>query len=95
MNHSECLGANRICSHVEDTVTGRCACREGYVPSMKGFSCLKKVGKPYMRSCKLTHYSFTVSEAKSTHVTCETDEDCNRNEVCMSWQYDPALANAR
>ena len=32
---------------------------------------------------------------KAQHVTCETDEDCDRNEVCMSWQYDPTLEYAR
>jgi len=29
--------------------------------------------------------------ADSGHVRCVTDDDCDRNEVCMSWQYDPTL----
>jgi len=28
---------------------------------------------------------------ESVHVRCVTDDDCDRNEVCMSWQYDPSL----
>jgi len=36
-----------------------------------------------------------VPTSQPGHVTCSTDEDCNRNEVCMSWQYDPALEYAR
>ena len=95
MNHAECLGANRICSHADGTVTGRCACKEGYVPSVQGFACLRKGCKSYMRLSNIDNYFFTESTAQSTHVTCKTDEDCDRNEVCMSWQYDPALANAR
>jgi len=31
------------------------------------------------------------SVADSGHVRCVTDDDCDRNEVCMSWQYDPTL----
>jgi len=77
-SRDECLGANRVCSYNDGTQPGRCVCREGYVPSMKGIACLRKA-----------------PVAKSTHVTCSTDEDCNRNEVCMSWQYDPALEYAR
>jgi len=37
----------------------------------------------------------TVPGMESGHVTCSTDADCDRNEVCMSWQYDPALEFAR
>jgi len=76
MNHQECLGANRVCSHDERSLTGKCVCRQGYTLSEEGFSCVKTV-------------------SQSQHVTCQTDEDCDRNEVCMSWQYDPTLEYAR
>jgi len=76
MNHQECLGANRVCSHDERSLTGKCVCRQGYTLSEEGFSCVK-------------------TEPQSEHVTCQTDEDCDRNEVCMSWQYDPTLEYAR
>jgi len=29
--------------------------------------------------------------SESGHVRCVADDDCDRNEVCMSWQYDPTL----
>eukprot|EP00092_Neocalanus_flemingeri_P011813 GFUD01012742.1.p1 GENE.GFUD01012742.1~~GFUD01012742.1.p1 ORF type:complete len:409 (+),score=129.27 GFUD01012742.1:35-1261(+) len=79
MNHEDCLGANRVCSHQDQKLTGMCVCREGYVRSGESFACVRK----------------EVNNARSIHVTCETDEDCNRNEVCMSWQYDPTLEYAR
>eukprot|EP00092_Neocalanus_flemingeri_P070860 GFUD01087003.1.p1 GENE.GFUD01087003.1~~GFUD01087003.1.p1 ORF type:complete len:425 (+),score=131.73 GFUD01087003.1:69-1277(+) len=79
MNHEDCLGANRVCSHQDQKLTGMCVCREGYVRSGESFACVRK----------------KVNNARSIHVTCETDEDCNRNEVCMSWQYDPTLEYAR
>merc|ERR1719461_2166517 len=33
--------------------------------------------------------------AINVRVSCKTDEDCSRNEVCMSWTYDPTLESAR
>ena len=41
MNHQECLGANRVCSHDERSLTGKCVCRQGYTLSEEGFSCVK------------------------------------------------------
>jgi len=80
MNHQECLGANRVCSHVDKQLTGQCVCRDGYIQKTEDtFACVKKV----------------VNKAKFLHVTCSTDEDCDRNEVCMSWQYDPRLELSR
>ena len=40
-------------------------------------------------------YDNTADAALYNQARCETDEDCDRNEVCMSWQYDPALEYAR
>merc|ERR1719270_3201659 len=34
-------------------------------------------------------------KVRNLHVSCETDDDCKRSEVCMSWKYDPALEFAR
>eukprot|EP00090_Calanus_glacialis_P013931 TRINITY_DN22563_c0_g1_i1.p1 TRINITY_DN22563_c0_g1~~TRINITY_DN22563_c0_g1_i1.p1 ORF type:complete len:443 (-),score=123.09 TRINITY_DN22563_c0_g1_i1:135-1463(-) len=79
MNNQECLGANRECSHVDRALTGKCVCKTGHQVTGEGFSCIKKA----------------VHKMRSQHVTCETDEDCDRNEVCMSWQYDPTLEYAR
>merc|ERR1719186_2493282 len=78
MNHEDCLGANRVCSHDDQKLTGMCVCRGGYGQEGESFACKRKV-----------------KNSRSIHVTCETDEDCNMNEVCMSWQYDPALEYAR
>merc|ERR1719153_447446 len=64
MNNEDCLGTNRICSHDDRTLTGKCVCREGYVQEEDGFACSRKVSK-----------------TRSIHATCETDEDCKRNEV--------------
>merc|ERR1719186_1835759 len=78
MNHEDCLGANRVCSHDDQKLTGMCVCRDGYGQEGESFACRRKV----------------INHARSGHVTCETDEDCDRNEVCMSWEYDPALEYA-
>jgi len=85
MNHEDCLGANRICSHDFHNdvhyrkLQGKCVCSDGFMQDEDSFACVKKA----------------MTTPRSPHVTCETDEDCNRNEVCMSWNYDPSLEYAR
>ena len=58
----------------------------------QGFLVSKKVRNLFINLCVAISL---VSATRSQHVTCETDEDCDRNEVCMSWQYDPTLEYAR
>jgi len=79
MNHQDCVGAHRKCSHQQHHQTGTCVCEDGYVQHGNHFACVKK----------------GVEAGPGLHTACRTDEDCNRNEVCMSWRYDPAAEFAR
>ena len=80
MNDQDCLGVNRVCSHEAGQLEGECVCQEGFSQEAEGsFACAKKAD-PLIRHL---------------HNSCNSDEDCKRNEVCMSWKYDPSLELAR
>jgi len=82
MNHQDCLGVNRECSHVKQGLLGECVCKEGFVQDGQDtIACAKKAAD------SLSYHTITKS--------CNFDEDCKRGEVCMSWKYDPALEFAR
>ena len=82
MNDQDCLGVNRECSHDKKGLLGECVCKEGFVQEgQDSIACAKKAVD------SLTRHTITKS--------CNSDEDCKRNEVCMSWKYDPALEFAR
>ena len=80
MNDQDCLGVNRVCSHEAGQLDGECVCQEGFVQEAEdSFACAKKAD-PLIRHL---------------HTSCNSDEDCKRNEMCMSWKYDPSLELAR
>jgi len=80
MNNQDCLGVHRECSHQDHELVGRCVCQDGYEQvSVDSIACDKKA----------------VQKVRGLHVSCNTDDDCKRSEVCMSWRYDPALEFAR
>merc|ERR550532_3441064 len=80
MNDQDCLGVHRECSHRDQDMVGRCVCQEGYEQeSVDSIACDKKASQ----------------KTRGLHVSCNTDDDCKRSEVCMSWRYDPALEFAR
>lgn len=75
----DCLGANRVCSSKD-------------LGSLSG-RCVCKEG--FVQSLQGFACLREADAALYNQARCETDEDCDRNEVCMSWQYDPALEYAR
>ena len=80
MNDQDCLGVNRVCSHEAGQLDGECVCQEGFVQEAEdSFACAKKAD-PLIRHL---------------HTSCNSDEDCKRNEMCMIWKYDPSLELAR
>jgi len=81
MNHQDCLGVNKVCSHHDQDIVGKCVCKDGYEQVLENdIACAKRV-EPQPK--------------RNLHVTCSTDDDCKRGEVCMSWKYDPAFEVAR
>ena len=83
MNDQDCLGVNRECSHASKRLEGECVCKEGFMQEGEdSVACAKKAVDPITITRHLPN-------------SCSSDEDCKRNEVCMSWKYDPDLEFAR
>jgi len=79
MNNEDCLGVHKVCSHHDKDIVGKCVCEVGY----------EQVAENDIACAK------RVESKRNLHVTCNTDDDCKRGEVCMSWKYDPAFEVAR
>ena len=61
-------------------------------------TCIETFFETYIETCTgiLTNslkplFLSVEDKVRNLHVSCETDDDCKRSEVCMSWKYDPAL----